>query len=214
MKLKGEYYCSFCNKKCVTFRSLRQHEIRCKLNPERINVIVPNFNSKGRTAWNKGLTKETNESIKNAAERASSRMLGKKQGPLSDEHKLKISKSRKRYLSQHPEKVPYLLNHSSKISYPEQYFIDLFLKEGINLQYHLQISKYQLDFYNQEKKLDVEIDGEQHYLDSRIAKIDKERDNYMTNLGWTVKRIRWSEYKKLSIKDKKCLIEELKSILQ
>jgi len=34
----------------------------------------------------------------------------------------KISKSMIKYLTEHPNRVPYLLNHSSKISYPEEIF--------------------------------------------------------------------------------------------
>ena len=41
----------------------------------------------------------------------------------SNETKEKISISRKKYLSEHPDQVPYLLNHYSKgESYPEKYF--------------------------------------------------------------------------------------------
>lgn len=214
MENKKDYYCRFCKKLCKNSRSLTQHELRCRENPNKINTEVPNFNSKGRVAWNKGLTKQTNASIKLAAEKTSKKMLGKRQGPLSEEHKQKISKSRKKYLEQHPEKVPYRLNHSSKISYPEQYFIDLFSAENIDLKYHLQISKYELDFYNEEKKLDLEIDGEQHYVDPRITKSDIDRDFYMTSLGWTIKRIRWSEYKKLTLDKKILVINEIKDLLR
>ena len=95
-----------------------------------------------------------------------------------------------------------MINHSSKISYPEEYFIDLFTAENINLKYHLQVSKYQLDFYNEDLKIDIEIDGEQHYIDKRIFKSDRERDKFLENLGWTVFRIRWSEYKSLDLDHK------------
>ena len=60
-----DLFCKFCGKECKNKNSLVQHEIRCKLNPQRINVIFSNFNQRGRkfksgrTAWNKGLTKET-----------------------------------------------------------------------------------------------------------------------------------------------------------
>jgi very-short-patch-repair endonuclease len=46
--------------------------------------------------------------------------------------------------------------------------------------------------------IDVEIDGEQHYLDCRICKSDSERNEYLRNLGWTVIRIRWARYQRLS----------------
>ena len=101
-----------------------------------------------------------------------------------------MSAHRKNYLKEHPEKVPYLLNHSSKQSYPEEYFQKLFLQENLALDYHVQFSKYQADFCNIEKKVDVEIDGDQHFLDKKIAQIDLERDSYFYSLGYTVYRIR------------------------
>lgn len=44
----------------------------------------------------------------------------KKPRTLSEETKKKISKSRKKFLDENPHMVPYLLNHSSKMSYPEK----------------------------------------------------------------------------------------------
>ena len=110
--------------------------------------------------------------------------------------------------------VPYVLNHSSKQSYPERYFEDVFGKENIDLKYHLQVNKYELDFYNTEKMIDVEIDGEQHYLDCRIRKSDSERNEYLRNLGWTVIRIRWARYQRLSKIQKQNLIMALKEKIQ
>jgi len=36
----------------------------------------------------------------------------------------------KKYFKEHPDRVPYVLNHSSKESYPEQYFRIAFKNEG------------------------------------------------------------------------------------
>lgn len=58
-----DLFCKFCGKECKNKNSLVQHEIRCKENPDRKNVINQNFNNKGRKAWNKGLTKETDERV-------------------------------------------------------------------------------------------------------------------------------------------------------
>lgn len=73
----------------------------------------------------------------------------------------------KRFLERNPDKVPYLLNHSSRISYPERYFMFVFKKEKIDLEYHTQISRYQLDFCDLKQKKYVEIDGESHYVDKK-----------------------------------------------
>lgn len=62
--LENKYICKYCNKVCKNKNSYAQHTIRCKLNINRINVYNKGFNKKGtRTAWNKGLTKETDSRI-------------------------------------------------------------------------------------------------------------------------------------------------------
>ena len=47
----------------------------------------------------------------------------------TEETKNKLSEIRKKYLLENPDKVPYLLNHSSKESYPEKYFTEVFKNE-------------------------------------------------------------------------------------
>jgi very-short-patch-repair endonuclease len=133
----------------------------------------------------------------------------------TEETKKKISKIRIEYLKYHPDKVPYLLNHYSKgTSYPEKYFIKLFKNEGINLKHHHRISLYELDFCDIEKKIDIEIDGEQHYLDQRIAKSDKRRTEYLESKGWKVFRIRWSDYQKMNRENKENYIQNFLSMIR
>lgn len=69
--------CQYCSKECKNPNSLRQHEVRCAHNPNRKYNVRPSFNNKGRTAWNKGLTKEVNDSLKRKAEAASKNMKGR-----------------------------------------------------------------------------------------------------------------------------------------
>ena len=104
--------------------------------------------------------------------------------------------------------VPYKRNHSSKVSYPEKYFMDVF--KDLNLIYNYQVGRYQLDFANPEKKIYIEIDGEQHYVDKKIIKHDLERTKKLNELCWKcLKRIRWSEYEKLDKQNRKIFCEEL-----
>lgn len=126
--------------------------------------------------------------------------LGKKH---STETREKISKARKKFLKENPDKVPYLLNHSSKISYPEQYFKELFENEKIELEFKYRIGTYELDFADPINKIDIEIDGSQHKLDLRIVEHDIKRDKYLNDLGWVVYRIYWPEWKKLTFVEKK-----------
>ena len=94
--------------------------------------------------------------------------------------------------------VPYKLNHYSKgPSYPERYWKKILDRLGINYVEQYQIHTYQLDFALVKEKIDIEIDGDQHYLDERIIESDKRRNQYLENLGWKIIRIKWSNYKRL-----------------
>ena len=127
----------------------------------------------------------------------------KKPHKHSEETKQKISKIRKKYLEDNPDKVPYLLNHYSKrMPYSEKYFIEVIEKEQLPLKYHLQVGLYELDFYNESIKFCLEVDGEQHYLDNRIVESDKRKNAYLENLGWHVERIRWSTYQKMKYNER------------
>lgn len=53
-------YCKYCHKECHSLNSLKQHEIRCKENPERISC---NNLAEYSRKYKKGQTKETSEEI-------------------------------------------------------------------------------------------------------------------------------------------------------
>ena len=215
---KTSLICRYCLKKFDSVRGTVAHERFCKKNPEAAVSYFVTYNKKKECAWNKGLTKETDERVAKQSVALSNYYLTHngtwQDKQLPDIMKENISQGRKKYLSEHPDKVPYLVNHSSHTSYPELYFIDLFKAENIDLQYHLQVSKYQLDFYNLIYMIDLEIDGDQHYLDKRIQQSDKERDIYLTNLGWKIYRIKWSEYKQMSLNSRQTEIENIKKLFQ
>lgn len=216
--MEENYICKFCGKICKNIKSLRSHERLCKLNPNRQESSWVKFNHE-RGAWNKGLTKETDERLSKSAKTLSE---GYKSGRLinaikgtkhTDEQKKKISESRKKYLLEHPDKVPYLLNHHSKgDSYPEKYFKEVFDNEHIEYKQNYYQCGYFLDFAWPDKKIYVEIDGEQHYLDKRIIEHDKIRTQKLLESGWIcIERIRWSDYQALSNSEK---INYLKSIFE
>lgn len=61
--------CQFCGKRCKNKNSLCNHERLCKQNPNKqelphVAEPIEGFNNFGRAAWNKGLTKETNDIIR------------------------------------------------------------------------------------------------------------------------------------------------------
>lgn len=134
----------------------------------------------------------------------------KKQRKLSEETKKKISISRKKFLKEHPDQVPYLLNHNSKKeSYPEIYFQDILQKNELIYERYLQISIYNLDFAFIDKGIDLEIDGDQHILDKRILKSNIQRDIFLKENGWKVIRVLWSDYQRLKKEQKEEYIIDL-----
>ncbi|NCU28868.1 MAG: DUF559 domain-containing protein [Candidatus Moranbacteria bacterium] len=190
-----------------------------KIREKNSRGYKPRGNRISHSAWNKGLTKETDERVKKTAKSLHKKyesglcvpfLKGKKH---TEEEKAKISTSMKKFMSEHPDRVPYKLNHSSKTSYPERYFKFVFQKEKIDLKYHFQVGRYELDFYNETSKKYVEIDSESHYLDKKTVKIDKERNEYLNELGWTGYRIRWKDYKKLSLSERTEKIKAIKDFL-
>ena len=206
------FICKYCGKECKNKNSLAQHEIRCKENPNRIISYFCGDYNKTRKPTNKYIkAKELGLSIptlsKEAKEKIGNIWRGKK---LPEEMKQKISLSRKKYLEEHPDEIPFKLNHSSKQSYPEKYFEELFINENIPLKYHKQIGRYELDFYNDNLMKYVEIDGDQHNLPYMI-KHDIERTEYLKQLGWEGIRIKWSEYKKS--KNKENYINQIKEFI-
>ncbi len=128
----------------------------------------------------------------------------------SAETKEKISKIRIAYLQNHPDKVPYKLNHYSKgPSYPEQYFNTVLLNCSLDFERYVQVSLYNLDFVFRNQMVDLEVDGDQHYLDRRIVQSNKRRDNYLQSHGWRVIRVRWSDFKKLSDMSRYTFVDNL-----
>lgn len=217
-------YCQYCGKECKSLNSLKQHECRCKQNPNRINLnYLINNNTNKICGWTKR-KKNSNQFIKakelglqkpefseETKQKLSNLRKGKKH---SQETKNKISQSYKSFLEKHPDKIGWIINHSSKKSYAEKYFEEVFKNENIDLKYHKQIGRYELDFYNEELMKYIEIDGHQHTDTEYMIQHDKERDQYLENLGWKGMRIRWSEYKKLNIEERKKIIYNIKLFIQ
>jgi very-short-patch-repair endonuclease len=145
-----------------------------------------------------------NPERKSLIEKSGSGNRGRK---LSDEQKKKISESRKKYLQENPEMVPYKLNHSSKISYPERYFLRVL--RGFIFQYKVPGTLYEIDFANQERKIAIEIDGEQHYEDRKMVDHDLKRDKILKDLGWKTIRIRWSQFQSLDKDQRKKVIDKI-----
>lgn len=172
--------CKYCSRELSRPCGLVIHEKACNSNPDR----VPQKNQ----YTNGGVcSEETKRKLSSAGK-------GRKH---SEETKKKISEHRIKYLKENPEKVPYRLNHYSKgESYPEKFWREVLTNANINFVQEKNVSIYRLDFAINET-LDLEIDGEQHYVDKRILMSNQRRDEELRRLGWKVLRVRWSEFQKL-----------------
>lgn len=94
-------------------------------------------------------------------------------------------------------------------SYAEQYFDDCFPEAEKN--YH--VNRFFLDLAWPDRKVYLEIDGEQHYTEEGLKR-DKERDTILENEGWTlISRVRWSEFQKLSQEEKNDFIYQVGALV-
>ena len=115
----GTWKCDKCDLIFETRRQLQEH------NHQKHPILK-------RSSWNKGLTKASDTRVAkyvNTCKKRGHYVCPTKGKPLSEEHKAKTSASLKKFYLEHPDKVPYVLNHSSKESYPEKYFKKIFIKE-------------------------------------------------------------------------------------
>lgn len=127
---------------------------------------------------------------------------------LSDEAKAKISAARvgKKHSEETKQKcreaqLKKVRNGTHKgwqsrnvTSFAENFFIKVLANELPNASYirEKHFGKYFLDFFFEEKALDLEIDGKQHLYKER-AESDKCRDEYLKSNNITVYRIPWNE---------------------
>jgi very-short-patch-repair endonuclease len=177
-KSNKHHVCDFCNKQFSSGQSLGGHKVNCVLNPLK------------------------EKRLKKISDKGKNRIL-------TDEHKLKISIGRKKYLDKNPGQIPYLLNHSSKESYPEKIFRECLEKNEIKgwIQEY-PYKRYSLDFAFIRYKINIEIDGSTHNLESVINK-DKVRDETLIKNGWKVIRVTAKNVKN----DCQKIIDELKILL-
>ncbi len=205
----GTYKCPHCGKeytkKGIYIHIWRKHtEEGKKFNPnigyvKGVRKGINKFTKAKKLGLPKPIIKE--ESRKKWSEKATGRKH-------SNKTKEKISKIRKQYLKENPDKVPYLLNHyTNGESYPETYFRKIFEKYDIQYEQEKREGLYSLDFVV--GVFDIEIDGNQHYLDERIIESDKRRTKYLESIGYKIIRIRWSEFQKKNYYYRHKFINEL-----
>ena len=179
--------CKFCGKECKSLISLTQHERLCPKNQGRNYISY----TRGHEAWNKGLTKETDERVLRNSN-SLSKTLQKKvaEGWLpgfassefwTDEQRHIQSERKKSLYREHPEKHPNrILASNNYRTYPEQIVYDYLQDRGIEF-----IEKYETAFYDNKRFVDfylptynlyIEVDGEFWHKECKDK--DFEKDKY------------------------------------
>jgi very-short-patch-repair endonuclease len=193
--------CSFCKQPKSNKLSKSCHERLCRFNPNKVEHPRNNLGKPGRNQY----TRETNPQ-KTVSEETRIKFSQKASGQThSLKTREKISASMKKYFEEHPEKVYYRSNHyANGPSYAEKYWAEILEGAGIAFQAEMRVGRFRLDFALTESRIDLEVDGAQHYFSEEAVMRDKDRDLFLESQGWKVIRIRWSEFKKLrgEIKDR------------
>ena len=97
------------------------------------------------------------------------------------------------------------------ISYPERFWMEVLDNNNIRyIKEDFSTKKYFLDFliFKNDKKIDLEIDGKQH---NYRVEHDKKRDEYLTNLGYIVYRVKWNNIN--TIEGKSLMKDKISSFL-
>lgn len=97
------FICEYCQKECKSKNSLIGHKVRCKQNPNAKIWCTRKGKGTGHPAWNKGLTAETDERIKQSKETYFERFANGNyknySHPHTNETKELLSRKRSEYLS-------------------------------------------------------------------------------------------------------------------
>lgn len=181
-----EYHCQYCNKVCIGKISLTQHEIRCKNNPNRVELSP--ICKKGNIAWNKGLSSSSDDRVKQQAitlkkSYDDGKIICYNKGrKCSEEQKHKTRISTLKYLES--LKGPIKPRYSKKGC---QYIDNLNEEKGWNLQHaenggEIQKLGYFFDGYDEERNIVFEYDEIKHYQDvynNILTEKDIERQEYI-----------------------------------
>lgn len=180
-KSKGENKeCPFCHKE-YTNKGLNYHIKFCKQNPNHKIHCGNKGKTKGKTAWNKGLTAKTNESVRKQSESLRNNYKSGKIIPVnlgthhSEEQKQKIREGMIKYIEKCKGSMAQHYNINSG-----EYIEQLNKDRNWNLQYYgnggeIQVCGYFLDGYDKDLNIAFEYDEAAHYEDV-YNNILKEKD--------------------------------------
>ena len=213
-EMNEDMSCIYCSIIYENTNKLRNHQLRCQLNPEyenRMSIYKNTEGYKNRKIRNQFTKAEELGVIKpivtqETREKMSKNSIGKK---VSDDIKKIISDKMKKA---HREGRAWNIGKSrwnNQKSYPEKYFTSYFLNEleDIDFETEFPVGNYSLDFAWNHKKKCIEIDGEQHYRFQEYIDRDKRKEKHLEDNGWELLRIRWTDYLKNKEKYKLIIIK-------
>ena len=193
-----EYICKYCGKTISNKGCLVLHERSCQLNPNKENIIHKYDNN--FISWNKGLTKETSESIKRGHDKW---MQLYNEGKIkfnphkwTEEEKKNLSEKRKKWLAEHKDE--HVWRRDSKfLSQPCENLKQYLRDKNINFveEYEpFDDINYCLDIAWPDEKIAIEVNGNQHYnKDGSLSNYYQKRHNLFIERGWKIFEIHYSK---------------------
>ena len=203
--------CKYCNKLCKNTNSLAQHECRCKLNPNKLDLtylITKSLFVPGRIPWNKGLTKETDARVKQYSDSiANNYKEGKTKvwsegKTLSDETKAKISRS----CSEKAKRGEW---HKSLAKNMHYSYNGIDLDGSWELSYAKYLDEHKINWQRCKDRFKYSFEGKIHYYTPDFYLVDT--NEYVEVKGYKTKKdtAKWEQFPKdkiLIILDKKALL--------
>ena len=181
IKALKKHNCQFCNKEFENGVKLGGHTVYCKLNPKYNDTIKKiTLSSIGRE-----VTNETREKVSKGMKKAH-----------IEGRAWNIGKSR----------------WNNEPSYPEKFFMKVIENEFNDKKYQREfnVGIYSIDFAWIDKKIAIEIDGQQHERFEEYKLRDERKDQFLIESGWKVLRLKWKDF----YNDPKIYIRKAKEFIE
>lgn len=213
-----ENKCPFCGKICKSKPGIARHIRICKENPDFDEEFYNKYYlHPKKEIWNKGLTKETDDRVKQYGITLSKNYKNGKNIPYnkgikySKEFCDKVSNGRKKYLLEHPDEHPWKRNDKF-ISKPCEHLKELLKQNNISFEEEyspLKDRNFSIDIVFLDKKIGIEINGNQHYdSNGKLNQYYQERHDLIEQNGWKLYEIHYAYVYKDDI------IDKIKTILE